>query len=397
MSPRAAIVVENLPVPFDRRTWMQAQSLRDAGYDITVICPKGKGLDKPEEQLDGIRVLRYDLVEAASMLGYLREYVQAVTLERKYLRRVAREAPLDVIQLCNPPDVLFLVALWHKLRYGTRVVFDHRDLSPEMFEAKFGRKSLFHRALLIAERLTFATADSTMSMNESSRRIAIERGKIDRDAAFIVISSPDLSEFVPTPCETDFRNGRRYLVGYVGIMGEQDGVDLLVRAAHELISRYSRNDVQFLLIGNGSAFDSLRELTHDLRLDDFVTFTGPVYGEPMRAALSSCDVAVVPDPKNSYNDHCTMCKVLEYMALGVPIVQFDLVENRVSAGDAAAYATDNSPESLAETIASVLDSDPDSIEEMRRLGRERVGGFDWQRQVPQLLAAYSYALAAARK
>ena len=379
-------------MPLVSRAWMQAQSLQDAGYDVTAICPKGKGLDKPEEQLDGIRILRYDLVEAASMLGYVREYVQALNGERKYLRKVAREAPLDVIQLCNPPDVLFLVALWHKLRYGTRIVFDQLDLCPEMFEAKFGRRGLFHWMLLIAERLTFATADAVMSTNESCRRIAIERGKVDPDAVFVVISRPDLSQFVPIPCATDFRNGRHHLVGYLGIMGEQDGVDLLVRAADELISRHSRNDVQFLLIGNGPAFDSLRDLTHDLRLDDFVTFTGPLYGEPMRAALSSCDVAVVPDPKNSYNDHCTMCKVLEYMALGVPIVQFDLVENRVSAGDAAAYATDNSPESLAATIANVLDSDPDGIQEMRRLGRERVGGLDWQTQVPQLLAAYAYAL-----
>jgi glycosyltransferase involved in cell wall biosynthesis len=389
---RVAIVLENLPVPLERRTWMQAQSLRDAGYDVTVICPKGKGLDEPEELIDGIRVFRHDLVEATSMRGYLREYAQALVRERRLLRKIAREGPLDVIQLCNPPDVLFVVALWHKWRHGTRIVFDHHDLSPELFEVKFSRRGPLHWLLLVAERLTFSVADAVISTNESYRRIAIGRGKVDPDAVFVVLSSPDLSQFAPAPLLTDFRNGRRYLVGYVGVMAEQDGVDLLVRAADELVNQRSRRDIQFLLIGDGPAFDSLRALARSLELDEFVTFAGPLYGEPMRAALTSCDVAVVPDPKNPYNDKCTMCKVLEYMALGVPIVQFDLLENRVSAGNAAAYAQDNSPVSLAEMITHVLDRDPKLIECMRRLGQERVSQFDWQAQVPQLLAAYSHAL-----
>lgn len=389
---RLLIVVENLPVPADRRVWMEATALRDAGYEVSVVCPRGKGHDLPYETLDGIDVYRHPLPsEGRSAVAYLREYLSALFWELRLAWRARGGRRFDVIHICNPPDLLFLVAGLLKLIDGSRIVFDHHDLNPELFEVKFGRRGVFHGALMLAERLTFAVADVVIATNDAYRSIAIGRGRKRPEDVFIVRSGPDLRSFGPRRPAMELRSNASDVIGYIGIMAEQDGVENLLKAVEQLVTRLGKRDVHAVIIGDGPALPSMMALAEELGIQGHVTFTGYLGGEAMLEALSAIDIGVVPDPKNPYNDKCTMNKVLEYMAMGVPMVQFDLVEGRRSAGESALYVADNDAGAMAEAIARLID-DPTLAASMGRLGRERLERlFAWDRQVPCLLAAYRQA------
>ncbi len=390
------IVVEDLPVPFDRRVWQEATSLSRAGYDVTVICPRGLGHDADFEELEGVHIRRYYLPPVkSSWRGYVREYAAALAAERRLLRQVWHDRGIDLIHLCNPPDVLFLPAVWYKLVHKARVVFDHHDRSPELYVAKFRKRGFFHTALVAAQRTTFALADVVIAPNETHAELAMSRGKKDSGSVFIVRSSPTaVPEMVgSSPLQPHDENVSR--IGYLGVMGEQDGVDILLGAAHHLTTCCGRSGVRFVLIGGGPAFDSLVALRNALGLGDCVDFVGYRARHEVVQLLSACDVCVCPDPKNPYNDGCTMNKVLEYMQLGKPIVQFDLVESRRLTGDAAVYAKDNRPESLADGILTLVD-DRDLAERIGQAARERFRDFEWAAQEANLRAAYQQALAPSR-
>ena len=386
------MVVEDLPVPFDRRVWQEATTLVRAGYSVTVICPAGLGYEAESELFEGVHIRRYRLPRTRSSLwGYLREYRAALAAERRLLRATWKEAGIDLIHLCNPPDILFVPTLWYKVVRGVKIVFDHHDRSPELFEAKFAKKGVLHAALVAAQRMTFALADVVIAPNETHAELAVTRGKKDADRVFIVRSSP-----TPLPDGTGLSISRHpednlWRVGYMGVMGEQDGVDILLRAAHHVTSHYARADVRFLLIGGGPAFDSLVALRNRLGLQKCVEFLGYRARQEVVEILATCDVCVSPDPKNRYNDGCTMNKVLEYMQLGKPIVQFDLVESRRLTGDAALYARDNESNSLADAILTLLD-DGDLAERLGDAAKERFGEFEWAAQEMELRSAYWRAL-----
>jgi glycosyltransferase involved in cell wall biosynthesis len=389
MNGSVLIIVENLPVPFDRRVWMEATTLVASGYRVSVICPMGKGYESPFEQIDGVAIYRHPLPpERSSMIGYVREYATALLHEWRLARKIYKTNRFDVIHACNPPDLLCIVAWWFKALHGTRFLFDHHDLAPELYESKFNRHDLFHWALLRAERLTFLTADIVISTNESYRAIALSRGGKHPSQTFVVRSGPNLSLFSPVPPVAAYKKGKRFMVGYLGVMGEFDGVDHFVRAAEHIVKHHARNDIHFCLIGSGPMLDTLKKLTGDLRLDTFIEFTGRVPDREMIDRLSTCDVCVDCDPLNSLNDKSTMNKILEYMALGKPVVQYDLVEGRRSAGDAAIYARPNDTADLALKILTLLDD-----EELRRrmgvIARARMENeFEWRHQAPRLLNAY---------
>jgi glycosyltransferase involved in cell wall biosynthesis len=385
------IVVEDLPVPFDRRVWQEANSLRRAGYTVSVICPRALGFDAEVEELDGIHIRRYALPTVpSSARGYVREYVAALTAERRLLRRVRGEFGIDVIHLCNPPDVLFIPAVWHKLVRRSRVVFDHHDRSPELYAAKFGKKDVFHTALALAERCTFALADVVIAPNETHAHLARTRGRKRPEDVFIVRSSPtaipNAAELPTSPPEDGVHR-----IGYLGVMGEQDGVDILLRAADQVVRVHGHADAKFLLMGGGPAYDRLVALRDELGLQGHVEFMGYCARPEVVRILSTCEVCVCPDPKNEYNDGCTMNKVLEYMQLGRPIVQFDLAESRRLVGDAGVYASGNSPDSLAEGIVSLL-SDRDLANRIGAAGRERFSQYEWPAQESSLFDAYRRAL-----
>ncbi len=391
------ILVENLPVPFDRRVWMEATALAGAGYEVTVISPKGKGYERDREMIDGVAVYRHTLdVEGHGPVSYLREYAQALWAQTRLVRRVHRERPFDVLHICNPPDLMFMVALPYRLLHGVRVVFDHHDVNPELYEAKYGRRDIFYWMLRIAERCTFLTADVVITTGESYRAIAVSRGGKRPQDVFIVRSGPDLSKFQPVPPVEAYRRGRRFLVGYVGVMGPQEGLDYLLRAASIIVGEMGRRDISFVLVGGGPSFAELTGLARRLKLDDFVEFTGRVPDDELIARLCTCDVCVNPDPYNPFNDASVMNKILEYMALRRPVVQFDLTEGRRSAGPASAYARRNDVRHLARTIVELLDDEAQRAA-MGEAGYTRMRDqLEWRHQVPKLLQAYARVLGGAR-
>ena len=387
MGESVLIIVENLPLPFDRRAWMEARTLREAGYEVSVICPTGKGYEALTETIDGIHIYRHELPpERHSALGYFEEYFSALSAEWRLAHRVYRERGFDIIHACNPPDLIFLVAAWFKLVHRVKFLFDHHDLNPELYESKFGRRDVFYYGLRLVERLTFAMADTVISTNDFYKDVAVTRGGKRPDRVFVVRSAPDLRIFQPVAPNPKYRHGRRYLVGYLGVMGPQDGLDHLLEAAREL------KDVQFCLIGNGPMFESLKTMAAQMGIADRVEFTGRIGDAEVIDRLCSCDLCVNPDPLNPLNDVSTMNKILEYMALGRPVVQYDLREGRLSAADASWYAEPNNPRDLAAKIGQLLD-DAAARQKMSDAGRRRmVESLEWRHQAPRLLEAYRFTL-----
>ena len=385
--PAVLIIVENLPVPLDRRVWQESCALRDAGYEVVVICPQMRGYTQAEEKAEGIQIYRHWISgEAGGFIGFFREYATALWGETRLAWKAWRRHRFKIIHLCNPPDLLFLVAWPFKL-FGVRVIYDVHDLWPEMFEAKFGKPGLFYWAVRLAERLTYACADVVLATNESVRAVALQRGKKPPEKVFVVRTAPNFpnTELPPDPT---LKKGKKFLVGYVGVMGNADGVNYILDAAAHLLHQLGRNDVHFLLMGTGPEYERLLKQREERGLNDCVEMPGRVSNEFLFTALRTMDLGVSSDPKNPYNDHCTMNKVLEYMAFGKPQVMFDLKEGRASAGEAAEYVGENSPTELAEAISRLLDA-PAELERMGRIGLERSRSMlSWEGSVTQLLAAY---------
>lgn len=389
---KVLIVVENLPVPFDRRVWQEARTLRDAGAIVSVICPALKGYTSRYELLDGIHIYRHSLpVEAKGAPGFLLEYSAALFHEFRLAVRVYFTHGFDVIHGCNPPDLIFLVALPFKL-FGKKYIFDHHDINPELYESKFNKRGLFWNVLRFAEWLTFKTADVVISTNESYRQIAMCRGGRRPEDVFVVRSGPDLSRVKALPPNPAWRRGREFLVGYVGVMGEQEGIDLLLEAADHIVHTLGRRDVQFCLVGGGPSLEDLKAQAGRMGLSDYVTFTGRASDDTLFEVLSTADVCANPDRVNAMNDKSTMNKILEYMAMGKPIVQFDVTEGRFSAGEASLYAKPNDPVDFADKLLSLL-GDPTARAKMGTEGRARVEQrFAWKYEAPNLLRAYRRAL-----
>ncbi|MGV3660077.1 MAG: glycosyltransferase family 4 protein [Prosthecobacter sp.] len=385
---RVLILVENLPVPFDRRVWQEACALRDAGHEVTVICPQMRGHTQAEEVLEGIQIYRHWISsEAGSLRGFIAEYASALWGELTCAFKAWRKGGFDVIHLCNPPDLLFLVALPFKLFGGVKVIFDVHDLWPEMFEAKFGKRGLMYWAVRLAERCTLALADVVIATNQSVLAAVKKRGRLSDDRAFVVRTAPNRMN-TATPPDDSLRSGRKYLVGYVGVMGNADGVDYLLRAARHIVRTRGREDVQFLLMGAGPEHAALLALRDELGLQEHLSMPGRVSDEFLCRGLRTIDVGAACDPINAYNDHCTMNKVLEYMAFAKPIVMFGTVEGRFSAGDGAVYVMENSAEKLGDAILDLLDDEP-RRRALAGAGHERLTrDLNWARSVEQLVLAY---------
>jgi glycosyltransferase involved in cell wall biosynthesis len=392
LGKRVLIIVENLPCPFDRRVWQEALALRANGYQVSIICPKGRGFDAGYECLEGVHIYRHPLVvEADSALGYGIEYSLSLLMELWLAVRIAVTRGFDVLQGCNPPDTIFLIARIFKL-FGKRFIFDHHDINPELYEAKFARRDVWYRLLRWLERSTFRAADVSIATNESYRRIAIERGGMEPSRVFVVRSGPDLSRIQKLPPNPALRRGKKYLVGYVGVIGKQEGLDLLLESVAYIHHDRGRRDVQFAIIGSGTEVPALKELSRRLGVDDCVEFFGRVSDRELWEVLGTADVCVNPDRANEMNDKSTMNKIIEYMALGKPIVQFDLTEGRFSAAGASLYARPNDTRDFGDKVCQLLD-DVGLRNSMGTEGRARVeADLAWHHQIPRLLDAYSLAL-----
>jgi len=388
-SGRVLIIVENLPVPFDRRVWAEATTLRNAGYVVSVISPKGRGLENSEETIDGIHIYRHSLpLEARGAAAYFIEYPAALFWEFVLSVKVAYRQGFDVIHACNPPDLIFLIGMFYKIFARKSFLFDHHDANPELYEAKFGRRGLIWKLLRLVERLTFRIADVSIATNASYRRIALDRGGMQPDRVFIVRSGPDLHRVKELPVDPQWRNGRRFLVGYVGVIGQSEGLDLLLSAVEHIVRTKGRSDIQFVIMGTGPEWQAITEMCERMNLKDYVTFTGRIDDLTLFTILSTADVCVNPDRMTAMNDISTMNKIMEYMALGKPIVQFDVTEGRVSAQEASLYAKANDPVDFGEKILELID-DPPRRAVMAEFGRRRVNEvLAWSHEQPNLLQAY---------
>lgn len=370
--PRVLIIIQNLHVPFDRRVWLECQSLRDAGYDVTVVCPRGKD-SKPYEVIDGVAVHTYKpYAPGGSALGFVVEYVYSFLATARLARRARRKGAFAVVQACNPPDIFWPLGRWYRMRDGSKYLFDHHDLCPELYESRFpDGATLPHRGLLFLERMTFRTADRVTSTNESYAAIAVRRGGKRPEHVTVVRTGPDPEKLKPVDPDPELGRGRRHLAAYLGVMGPQDGVDLVLAAADHIVHTLGRTDIAFTLMGGGDCWDDLVAERDRRGLQGHVELTGRVPDETVQAVLSSATVGLCPDPKNPLNDVSTMNKTMEYMSFRLPVVAFDLRETRVSAGEAAVYATPNEVTDFAARIVELVD-DEDRRDKMGRLGRERV-------------------------
>ncbi len=391
MPGKALILVENLSVPFDRRVWQECLALRDDGWQVHVICPQGSKRDTEREiELDGINIHRFPLTAATGgVLGYAREYLTALWHTHRLARRVG---PVDVVQACNPPDLLFLVARGMQRR-GARFIFDQHDLVPELYLSRFNRgEDFLYRGVCWLERRTYQAADVVIATNESYRDVALSRGGKAPEDVFVVRSAPTVERFRQVPPDPSIKHGKPYLLCYLGVMGPQDGVDYALRSLAKLRDEMGRTDWHATFIGAGDTFDAMVALCDELGLSDCVDFTGRIPDEHLLRYLSTADVCLSPDPLNPLNDVSTMNKIMEYMAMARPIVSFELREARVSAADAAVYAPPNDESEFAKRIAALLD-DPQERRRMGEVGRLRVAGeLSWEHSKAALLAAYNAAV-----
>jgi glycosyltransferase involved in cell wall biosynthesis len=391
---RILILVQNLPVPFDRRVWQEALALDAAGYEVHIICPRTTGYPCRREVLSGIHIYRYSPgLEARRSSAYLAEYSIAIAGQLRLALGLRLRRRIDVVHICNPPDLLFLVAL-PLVAAGARLIYDHHDAAPELMVAKgLPEGGLLVRVIRLFERLTYRCAHVSIETNDSFREIALSRGGMSPDDVFVVRSAPNVERFAEATPDEKWKRGRKHLVGYVGIMGSQDGLDYLIDAANVIVRDWKRDDIQFVLVGDGPELARLRERVSSLGLGNYVEFTGLISsGKELGTVLATADVCVSPDEVNRMNDISTMNKILEYMALGKPVVQFELHEGRVSAGEASLYAERNNVVSLAAGIIQLVD-DSELADRMGQIGRQRlVTTLSWEMQVPKLLAAYERAL-----
>ena len=386
---RVLILVQNLSVPFDRRVWLECQSLVGAGFEVAVVCPKAPAIrpipGSTESTCTSIGPMRRaDRARHSSLSTPIRSSPRSCSALRASLR-----GRFIVVQSCNPPDLFWPIGLLFRLLHRSAFVFDHHDLCPELYQSRFpdGNK-LVYRALRLMERRTMRTADHVIATNDSYRQIAVERDGVAQSSVTVVRTGPDLARLSRTAAEPDLRRARPHLAAYLGVMGPQDGVDLVLEVADHVVHRLGRRDISFTLIGSGDCFDDLVEQCHRLDLTDYVTFTGRIPDAEVSAILSTADVGISPDPKNPLNDVSTMNKTMEYMAFALPVVAFDLHETRISAGDAAVYATPNDVGEFAQLLVDLIDDEPRRFT-MGLAGRARIEhALAWKHQAPRYVEVY---------
>jgi glycosyltransferase involved in cell wall biosynthesis len=386
---RILIIVQNLPVPFDRRVWLECQALVSAGYRVAVVCPKGRG-DSAYEVIDSVELYKYrPYAPGGSKFSFVAEYAYSFLATAWVTLKARRSGRFAVIQACNPPDIFWPLAMAFRAIEGTRFVFDHHDLCPELYESRFpGGAKLPRNGLLALERRTHRAADHVIATNDSYREIAVRRSGKPAAEVTVVRTGPDPQRLKPGEADPGLRRGRRFLAAYIGVMGPQDGVDIVVRAADIVVHKLGRDDIAFTLIGSGDCFDELVALRDELGLAGHVEFTGRAPDELVAHILSTADAGLSPDPKNPLNDVSTMNKTMEYMAFELPVVAFDLRETRVSAGEAAVYVEPNDEYAYAEAIVALMDDEPRRAR-LGKLGRIRVEQeLAWEHQKRAYLGVY---------
>jgi glycosyltransferase involved in cell wall biosynthesis len=392
-SARVLIIVQNLPVPFDRRVWLECGTLIRAGYQVAVICPKGQG-DPSFQVIDGVEIYKYrPYSPGGGAATFFLEYAYSFTATLLLALKAARRGRFGAVQSCNPPDIFWPIGLLFKIGHGSRFVFDHHDLCPETFESRFPDGSqLLYRGLRFLERCTTRSANHVISTNESYRKLVMDRDGVEADRVTVVRTGPDPDKLKAAEAVPSLRRGRPHLAAYIGVMGPQDGVDIVLQMADIVVNRLKRTDISFTLIGSGDCFGELVALRDQLKLGDFVEFTGRVPDEAVREILSTADIGLSPDPRNPLNDVSTMNKTMEYMSFGLPVLAFDLRETRASAAEAGCYATPNDVEEMARMFLELIDDEP-RRRSMGSAGRRRIEEkLAWNHQAPHYLSVFDRVL-----
>jgi len=383
-------IVENNSVPDDERVWQEALAARDFGFLVSVICPRSKSSPKPAEVIQGIKIYRHPTFgEARKKSMFFVEYANALFWEFIFSLLIFFRKPFKIIHSANPPDHVFLITLFFKL-FGVKYVFDHHDISPENYLAKFGEKDFFYRGLLLFEKLTFITADVVISTNESYKRIALSRGNKNSEEVFVVRNGPDLSKVKFMPPNPKLKNGFAYLVAYIGVIGSQEEIDNLLRSVEYIVYRRGITNTKFIIVGTGPNWQEMLELSQEMGLSKYVHFTGFVPYDIFYEVLATADIGVNPEFKNSFTDKSTMIKIMEYMTFGLPIVQFDVTEGKVTADGASVYVQRNDEKDFAEAIICLL-KNPEKRKVMGEIGRRRIREkLSWDIQKGNLKMAYEY-------
>ncbi len=391
---KVLLLIENCSVPMDNRVWAEAITLREQGLLVSVIGPKGTRLDQESYIcLDGIHIYRYRLpANNSNSTAYLLEYAVAMVITFLLSLKVWLRHGFDVIHAANPPDTLFMIGLFYRL-LGKKFIFDQHDLSPEMFQVKFQERMKFlHRLLRFFECCSYRTANLVITSNSTMKRVAGERGHVPEDRIFAVYNGVDLNRIKPMPPEPALKRGRPYLLAFVGAMEVQDGVEYILHALHALVHKRGRQDVSLVLMGDGDHAPALKQLAHQLQLDEYVHFNGWTSADDVSRYLSVADVGLTPEPQNGLNEYCTLGKTLEYMALGKPAVAFDLAETRLLAQDAILYAAPNLVEDFTDKIEMLL-NDAALRDHMGAIGRKRIEeALSWEHTKMELLRAYEALL-----
>lgn len=386
------MLIENNPLRRDVRVRQEAEALIQAGYRVSVISPgiPGQGF---HETFNGIDLYSYPSpYQGRGFVGYAYEYGYSLAVMFALTTFLFFRRGFDVIHAANPPDISVFIGMFFKL-FGKKYVFDHHDLSPEIFKVRFGTEKritlLVYRILLFLERLSCRVADRVVATNQSYKSIEMNRTGIPAEKIAVVRNGPALERLKPVEPSPGLQRAGKTTLVYLGIMGFQDGVDHLLDALHLLVQELKRMDFFCVIAGGGDALPSLKEQTSRLGLDEFVIFTGFVEPDQVAAYISAADICVAPETSSPLNDHSTIIKILEYMALGKPIVAYDLPEHRISAQGAALFAPSGNDLDFARKIAALMD-DPIQRDRIGRVGRERIEKeLAWTHQARHLVATYA--------
>lgn len=390
MKKHILFIVENQALPYDVRVWSEIQAVKELGYDVTAISPMNERAIKKYEIIDGVEIFRHPMpIEANTKAGFLFEYLNALFWELSLSVRIFLKKRFHIIHGANPPDHIFIISSFFKL-FGTKYIFDHHDITPENYLAKFGRNDLFHKILLIMEKLTFKTANIVISTNESYKKIAINRGHKESNDVFVVRNGPDLSKVIFMDPNEKLKEKSDYLVAYLGVIGNQEGIDILLKTIHHIVYNKDIKNIRFMIIGTGPDWNNMVRLSKEMKIEEYVTFTGFIPYRDLYEILATADVCVNPEFKNEFTDKSTMIKIMDYMVFGNPIIQFETTEGKVTAGDAALYLKNNDEIEFAEAIINLL-NDPEKRKKMGGIATKRIKEkLNWDIQKVNLKKAYKY-------
>lgn len=383
-------IVENNPVPHDIRVWNEAIAAKGFGYDVTIICPRSIKSPLKFEIFDNISIYRHYIpFEGDGKFSLIFEYLNALFWEFILSLFVFIKRPFHFIHAANPPDHIFMIAAFFKI-FSVKFIFDHHDLTPENYLAKFHNEDLFYKISLYMEKISFIIADLVITTNESYKKIALTRGKKNNEEVYVVRNGPDLSRIPQISPDDKWKSNFKYLVAYVGNIGSQENLDVLLKIVEYIVFKKKVDSIKYIIIGTGPHLEQMIQLCSSMKLDQYVTFTGYIPYKDFYEILATADLGINPELSNEFTDKSTMLKIMDYMTFRKPIVQFETIEGKVTAGEAGFYVKENSIAHFGDAIINLL-NDPENRKRMGEIGRKRIEEhLNWNVQKESLKAAYQY-------